>query len=77
MAIALAVELILLDTLMQRVLNTEEGKCGLEAPNVNSRNWAEYHLCHPRQFFHILMVFVLCSPLNCLYCETYVVENYI
>ena len=48
MAIALAVELILLDTLIQRVLNVEEGKCVLEAPNVNSRNWAEYHLCHPR-----------------------------
>lgn len=44
MAITLAVELILLDTLIQRVLNAEEGKCVLEAPNVNSRNWAGYHL---------------------------------
>lgn len=48
MAIALAVELILLDILIQRVLNVEEGKCVLEAPNVNTRNWAEYHLFHPR-----------------------------
>lgn len=38
MAIALAVELILLDTLIQCVLNVEEGKCVLEVPNVNSRN---------------------------------------
>lgn len=33
MAIVLAVELILLDTLIQHVLNIEEGKCVLEAAN--------------------------------------------
>lgn len=38
MATALAVELILLDALIQCVLNVEEGKCVLEAPKVNSRN---------------------------------------
>lgn len=45
MAIALAVELILLDTAIQHALNVEEGKCVLEP---HARNWAEYHLCHPR-----------------------------
>lgn len=48
MAIALAVELILLDTEIQRALNVEEGKCVLEPPNVNARSWAENHFCHPR-----------------------------
>lgn len=48
MAIALAVELILLDTAIQWALNVEPGKCVLEPPNVNARNWAENHFCHPR-----------------------------
>jgi len=70
-AIALAVELILVDALTPHVLNVEEGKCVLEAPDVNSTNWAEYHLCHPRKSSHIVTLFVLCGPLKCLYCGMY------
>lgn len=48
MAIALAVELILLNTAIQCALNVEEEKCVLEPPNVDARNWAENYFCHPR-----------------------------